>query len=304
MSDPQINIEIEDVLASIRRLVSEGEVGRVMTGDAAAEPILKASVDATGSDRDDARRAVSVVAPRETANSPQAPEKLILSPDLMVKTPTSPLLLTPDDEAPVDEGASVELQPIAEVTTDVTADVTEWQSVRQSPLHAGLSGAEARSQLLSTIVELEAAVTETSEEFEPDGSEVTPVVDWAKTTENGAIFGARAATTRVVDLGFAADTGVAPSGTQPQSVDVETAVEDIAQAVADAGAASIETRLDAELSGYVAAGEAVDQTALRAMVGDIVREELQGALGVRITRNVRKLVRREIYRVLSSEDLS
>jgi len=33
-----------------------------------------------------------------------------------------------------------------------------------------------------------------------------------------------------------------------------------------------------------------------------VRSELQGALGERITRNVRKLVRREIYRVLSSQE--
>jgi hypothetical protein len=38
------------------------------------------------------------------------------------------------------------------------------------------------------------------------------------------------------------------------------------------------------------------------MVTDIVRQELQGALGERITRNVRKLVRREIYRVLNSQE--
>ena len=38
------------------------------------------------------------------------------------------------------------------------------------------------------------------------------------------------------------------------------------------------------------------------MVTEIVRSELQGALGERITRNVRKLVRREIYRVLSSQE--
>ena len=47
----------------------------------------------------------------------------------------------------------------------------------------------------------------------------------------------------------------------------------------------------------------LDEDALRDMVGDIVRLELQGALGERITRNVRKLVRREIHRALTAQEL-
>lgn len=47
----------------------------------------------------------------------------------------------------------------------------------------------------------------------------------------------------------------------------------------------------------------IDRAALRAIVAEMVREELQGALGERITRNVRKLVRKEIYRVLISQDI-
>lgn len=47
----------------------------------------------------------------------------------------------------------------------------------------------------------------------------------------------------------------------------------------------------------------LDEDALRALVSDIVREELQGPLGERITRNVRKLVRREIQRALASQEL-
>ena len=43
---------------------------------------------------------------------------------------------------------------------------------------------------------------------------------------------------------------------------------------------------------------------LRDMVREIVREELQGALGERITRNVRKLVRAEINRVMASREFS
>ncbi len=47
----------------------------------------------------------------------------------------------------------------------------------------------------------------------------------------------------------------------------------------------------------------LDEESLREMVSGIVRQELQGTLGERITRNVRKLVRREIYRALESRDL-
>ena len=47
----------------------------------------------------------------------------------------------------------------------------------------------------------------------------------------------------------------------------------------------------------------IDEEMLRDLVSEIVRQELQGALGERITRNVRKLVRREIHRALSAQDL-
>ena len=46
----------------------------------------------------------------------------------------------------------------------------------------------------------------------------------------------------------------------------------------------------------------LDEDTLREMVADIVRQELQGALGERITRNVRKLVRREIHRALMAQE--
>ncbi|MGR3493439.1 MAG: hypothetical protein ACU0DW_15410, partial [Shimia sp.] len=63
---------------------------------------------------------------------------------------------------------------------------------------------------------------------------------------------------------------------------------------------------DAELvaqPGLTLDDAALDEGALREMVAEIVREELQGELGERITRNVRKLVRREIHRAMASKDL-
>ena len=46
-----------------------------------------------------------------------------------------------------------------------------------------------------------------------------------------------------------------------------------------------------------------DEVALRALVARVVREELQGDLGQRITSNLRKFVRREIRMILAAEKL-
>ena len=46
-----------------------------------------------------------------------------------------------------------------------------------------------------------------------------------------------------------------------------------------------------------------ENAALRRLVAELIREELQGELGERITRNVRKLVRREINRAIAADSL-
>ena len=76
-------------------------------------------------------------------------------------------------------------------------------------------------------------------------------------------------------------------------------IEDVSLTEDEYADADIDT--EAEL---LSMDEAVlDEDALRDMVSEIVRQELQGALGERITRNVRKLVRREIHRALTSQDM-
>ncbi len=45
----------------------------------------------------------------------------------------------------------------------------------------------------------------------------------------------------------------------------------------------------------------LDEAALRAMINAIVREELQGELGERINRNLRKLIRREIAEFIEEQ---
>ena len=57
--------------------------------------------------------------------------------------------------------------------------------------------------------------------------------------------------------------------------------------------------LEAEAGGAPAPN--LDEAALRAMINAIVREELQGELGERINRNLRKLIRREIAEFLEEQ---
>jgi hypothetical protein len=60
-----------------------------------------------------------------------------------------------------------------------------------------------------------------------------------------------------------------------------------------------------------ATGEAIaalaalpEEEAMRLLISRMIRDELQGDLGEKITRNVRKLVRREVQRALTSKDLT
>ncbi len=55
-------------------------------------------------------------------------------------------------------------------------------------------------------------------------------------------------------------------------------------------------------AGVLAApAPALDEQALRELINSIVREELQGELGDRIGRNLRKLIRREVAQVLEEQ---
>ena len=110
-----------------------------------------------------------------------------------------------------------------------------------------------------------------------------------------------------------------PDGGDPESLsadaieplpwtEIETETADMSHEGAEAdpySAAEAEANASANAATPPWLGEdaLLDEDALRDMVGEIVRQELQGALGERITRNVRKLVRREIHRALMSQGL-
>ena len=133
--------------------------------------------------------------------------------------------------------------------------------------------------LTAKIAALEAAVSGTQQEWEPDGSEEEDLVP------------ADAAA-----MAWEDDVDLDALGA-PVLDDVE-AVEDIADT-----APENEEQSTAPAAAFGAEDQLLDEEALRDLVSEIVRAELQGALGERITRNVRKLVRREIHRALTAQEL-
>jgi cell pole-organizing protein PopZ len=80
---------------------------------------------------------------------------------------------------------------------------------------------------------------------------------------------------------------------------VDAAEAEVRAALEDSATESVFVRFD-DLDSHDE--RPFDEEMLRDLVRDIIREELQGALGERITRNVRKLVRAEIARALAVRD--
>lgn len=193
---------------------------------------------------------------------------------------------------------------------DVTLHAADEQVVNPAegtatiPQSAGAGGSVGVSAVVQKIAELEAKVGRSEEQWEPDGLSRDPyagtnieTLEWKDHLEGEP--------EETLDWPVA-DTEASPrqraehedgrsgqaQSEKPADMDAERLVEETATA---------ETIEQVE----ALAGEEnfLDEESLRELVAEIVRSELQGALGERITRNVRKLVRREIHRALSAQDL-
>ena len=130
--------------------------------------------------------------------------------------------------------------------------------------------ADQSESLTSKIAALEAVIGKTDDQWEPDD------------TGSSDYSGTEAPSMKWDDVGFDSDAHNA-EGANAETVEVDVEPQQAAFAQS--------------------ADELLDEDALRDIVSEIVREELQGALGERITRNVSKLVRREIHRALAAQEL-
>lgn len=369
MSDSRNHVEIEDVLSSIRRLVSQDGQVPNRAGLFRAPDSLARSPAA--------------------APEPAAADCLVLTPALRVVPSDAPQQVTegmsraaddvaataPDDEGPYDAGApgmpagieggghgdldlawqvdngAVPLE--ADAAGETGAELApDWAMAAPEPAP---DLREELSRLESTIAELEAAVAASDDAFEPDRGDA--FADSVAAPGLAAVFEQVSVDLLPESAGppdaiYAPDTladggpevapvaeivewidPVDPSeleltasdwvGDEPET-EAETAAADPAhpRRLHLADAQPEEQRPEPLLSSYeqmqsdvaddlFAAENAsafgdedplIDEESLRALVSEIIRQELQGTLGERITRSVRKLVRREISRAMASRD--
>lgn len=273
MSDPVTNVEIEDVLSSIRRLVSESGGAQAEAREASKVFENKAPKPETGAET--------------PAEKPAVLEKLVLTPSLRVAEAPEAVVESEDTSEPEAEPeneavheaeehhaeVSEETQPEA-VSEESAERAAETEQTPEQSADEHVNAPEGES-LKDRIEQLEAAVSSQDGEWEEENDESVETLQWED------------------------------HGTEGTSDENMSAPEAFAEHHHDFDAADEADKItEAEDEYDFLAGDEtlLDEDTLREMVADIVRQELQGALGERITRNVRKLVRREIHRALMAQE--
>ena len=293
MSDPVTNVEVEDVLSSIRRLVSDDNRPSMKTAtpvklspdrlvltpalrveddqdedEAVVEPTIQAwSEFGAGPEDQDAN-----LADRSENNSDATSD---------VYEPEQAEAVQDHDEQPQEETHDVSEAPAAEpfvLESVVNYAEPEMDAPFEEIAEADIPDHEAEAaffadqseSLTSKIAALEAVIGKTDDQWEPDD------------TGNSDYSGTEAPSMKWDDVGSDNDADNA-EGDNAETVEVDVEPQQAAFSQS--------------------ADELLDEDALRDIVSEIVREELQGALGERITRNVRKLVRREIHGALAAQEL-
>ncbi|MEL7013795.1 MAG: hypothetical protein AAFO72_11005 [Pseudomonadota bacterium] len=177
------------------------------------------------------------------------------------------------------------------MNADQAAEAASSKSVTRPQTKTLEGAAPGTKELEARIAEVEAAVAARDDQWEPDGSE----------PDAGMPPPITSLSWRQPDQ--AAETAPVPSEPRPVTQEASATPEAATpQPVNPSAPPKKEAKAGAEDHWY---GEdaVIDEAALRDLVSEIVRQELQGSLGERITRNVRKLVRREIHRAMMGHDL-
>lgn len=280
MSERMSSVEIEDVLSSIRRLVTQDLRPKppVIGDKLLLTPALRVVPAADASE--------TAPAPTATADEPE---------DAVRELPS---------EAPFSDDAAV----VADVLATDTAIPVFFHRHSAVP------------DLAQAVTSIGAEVP--AEGYEPENGETGPadtmqVPDWPDSAWVAPDVISEVDEAEVVALsdtapGWVQEDDPEPAGeavvgeapfveapfVEARDDDVEFDADgDMAEAEALAAFAD-----DDESSASPALTE-LDEGMLREIVRDIIREELQGALGESITRNVRKLVRAEINRAMVARDL-
>ena len=365
MSEPVTNAEIEDVLSSIRRLVSEdvrntvrehvevarGEPDRLVLSPAlrVADPDMISVSQDTHSEIENIASGTGAAMPSDVWETGAVQDAMLPTntdegTDQDVSTPWKDPGATLYDAAAAIEGESRLHQSYGEVSQEHSAssdaasscEISEDMSVE--PAHDA-----------GELVEDETSEVVTAQEVDCQGQQsCDPKVDDPRTEADDAEDTSILVATEDQELSpqpIATERDGTEGETEDHRLRLSDAVEALSAAMSDSDGVEWEPHGDEPSNASMPNAEPLDwqetdepdvshaapsfayvdedaddeefqdalfddddetfldEAMLRELVTDIVREELQGALGERITRNVRKLVRREINRALSVQDL-
>lgn len=348
MSDPAKNAEVEDVLSSIRRLVSEDK-RPLQTPQAEAKPdrlvltpalrvedtavpemvqevlsdVVDDEVQAALAAEEESAHSTAETSQEDASTAETAPFEEDYSEDPYGFNDDKDL----DGEGPqsdVEEPEQADHQPEEADHQPATED--------HQPAMEEVERDEAVDTLSAKIAALETAIGDIADDWEPDGAagdvnaaEDAPAMAWEDVAETDATAEAQADDADDMSAQSGMETGEA-SADDAIVLEAEEVFEaDDAEEQSSGGEADTADHLhtaqddpaegsvsEADIAAGAAAAAGLDMTAddqlldedtLREMITEIVHAELQGALGERITRNVRRLVRREIHRALTARDL-
>lgn len=381
MSDPVTNVEIEDVLSSIRRLVSEDSrpestseapqaqrsapAGRLVltpalrVQEAPASEVTDSDTSETGEDAP--ARHASPLAARLVPAEEEVAEVARRAPLRAITPEATP---GPMPEAAVSD--EVEEAPFIEVDEEsesefAEASIADFFALKQRdstpPQATPIADATAKEgSLAQKIAELEEMIARSTHEFEPErgeaapeaifrhqpGDEPAPSQPVTAEDEDQELASRPMPEPELVDEPYVLETPAQPDTTPDEDAledEPEETVADLqsvtpALSAAEDGAAEepqaepepaprrpvkilrnpVWQRSQSNLRSDTSAPEqppapvaeapiGVDEERLRALIAEVVREELQGALGDGATRTIRTLVRRELQRLLASDDL-
>ncbi len=242
-------VEIEDVLSSIRRLVSE-----------------------------DLR-----IAPAEAARKPVP--RLVLTQALRVDAPPAPAR-RPAMGLPVAPPVEVDPQDEAEVQPELAARLAELEAILDSQDQCFDDEAEERLDLTFAVPRVAEAPFVGDVAPEPAVPEAgATMFSWAEAAEPAAPEGGVTPMFAWIDATEAAGPESGPASA-------------LSWTDAAAPLAPPEPALP-EPAGL----SLLDEGVLRELIRDVLREELQGEVGERVTRNLRKMIRTEIGRALTARGI-
>lgn len=325
MSDTATDAEVEDVLSSIRRLVSadaRGETsddryvlsspvkdGRLVltpaqrVDDTEALPDLGTEVEQTSTDPEPDQSAEHAFVDGENRASfglsdPQG--------ELVQDVHHEDFSIQEDEPSEVVDAFAQSDEPQSE--PELAEMVEEGREADETPEAQDIFTVDDLGDIEARIAVFEDALAHQSGDWEPDGSndefmvsENVAPLPWQEAEEAEA-QDAVSLDRGEISISVENEADVVEIDEAPVQEPVTSAVDDSPDEDQAVSQASDNSEAE-DASALLEEEEVLDEETLHDMVVEIVRAELQSTLGIRITRTVRKLVRREIQQALNSRGL-